>query len=60
MFLYNSWASTRGFPQSNETPELQRLARKLKLFRYDNFKIANNKGADQCVDTQAGLSLCCL
>ena len=35
---------------SNQSPQLQRLARKLKFhlkFTYDTFQKANNKGADQ-------------
>ena len=52
------WASSRenlssGFPtkrDSNQSPQLQRRARKLKFrskFRYDTFQKTNNKGADQ-------------
>ena len=53
------WALSRqnlssGFPTklvSNRSPQLQRLARKLKFhyskFTYDTFQKANNKGANQ-------------
>ena len=38
---------------SNESPQLQRLARKLKIarsnLRYDTFQKPNNKGADQTI-----------
>ena len=63
------WASSRenlswGCPTervSNQSPQLQRLARKLNFtcsnFTYDNFQKANNKGADQTA--QAGLRRCC-
>ena len=54
------WASSQqnlslGFPtklDSNQSPQLQRLARKLKVqskSRYDTFQWANNKSADQTV-----------
>ena len=45
---------TSGFPtkrDSNKSPQLQRLTRKLKFacskFRHDTFQKANNKGTDQ-------------
>ena len=56
--VFDIWASSRqnlsmGFPtkrDSNQSPQLQGLVRKLNAcikFRYDTFKKANNKGADQ-------------
>ena len=54
-----------GFPtkrDSNQSPQLQRLARKSKFacskFRDGTFQNANYNGADQ--SAQAGLRLCCL
>ena len=53
-----------GFPikrDSNQSAQLQRLARKFarSKFTYATFQNANNKGADQSTDAQAGLRLCC-
>ena len=69
---YNKWASSRqylssGFPtkrDSNQSPQLQRLARTLK-FRLKQVEIwylpvsEEQRRWSVCADAQAGLRLCC-